>query len=336
MKGTEHEPARKAGETLEALFRHASARKRPPAAVEETIREALHAEWRSATRRRKRRRTFALAAAASLFIAVLAGVLLSTQPDVTGPRPILATTDRVMGTATVKTAKDGALSRVNPAANLAAGDTVFTRGRSWLALRWRNGASLRLDQNTRIRLGTDGSLELEYGQVYVDTDIAAGRGEELVIRTPAGAVRHLGTRYIAAVSGGNTTVRVRAGRVAVGSSEHEAVAATGEQLSVDTAGTLSIDPIPIHGPLWAWAADIAPAWNSDGKTIEELLGWVNRETGLPVRFASAQARMMASQTLLHGEVNLAPMAALAAVLQTTDLEFETAEGEILVRELGPR
>ncbi len=330
MKGTENERAHEAGDGMEALFRHASARERPPAADESAIREALHAEWRSAARNRKRRRAVALAAAASLVLAVVAGLLNSNRLDRSGPGPILAEADRVVGPVTVKTPRDGKLSRVDPAANLSAGETVFTRSGAWLALRWRNGASLRLDQNTRIYLRPDSSLELEHGQVYVDTGVAGGTGDELLIRTPAGTVRHLGTRYIAAVSGGNTTVRVRAGRVAVDSSDRQAVADSGEQLSVDTTGTVRIDPIPVHGPLWAWAAEIAPAWNSDGKTVRELLEWVTRETGLPVRFETARARAMASETLLHGEVELPPMAALAAILQTTDLEFENCEGMIRV------
>ena len=98
MNGAENQHITEREDLLEELFRHASARERPPPDDEAAIREALHAEWRVITGRRRRRRTaLSLAAAASLVLAVLIGTNMQRGPQVTTPAEQLASIQKVTG-----------------------------------------------------------------------------------------------------------------------------------------------------------------------------------------------------------------------------------------------
>jgi len=330
MKGTENHREKAQGDTLEELFRHASARARPPDKDEQAIRDALHAEWSAITGRHKRRRTIvALAAAASLVLAVSVGIKLAPGPETKQVARQLASIDKVSGAVEMRLA-GGAYAMAQAAGVLESGQTLVTRHNSRLAFRWLDGSSVRMDQNSEIRFTASGDLDLVSGRLYVDSEMAEGESGAMVVLTPAGRVRHLGTQYMTNVSGGSTTVAVRLGRVALSSDGEDVLTGRGEQLVVSAAGAHSRESIPTYGKLWEWTEAVAPAFSSDGRTMADFLAWVGHESGRTIEYGSPEAERLARDTLLRGEVEMEPMRALDLLLQTSDLVPEAIAGVIVI------
>ena len=335
MKGTQDNTSkarkdRAEKDILEDLFQYASARERPPTQDEKAIREALHSQWREMARRRNWRRfMISAAAAASVALAVWLPLNLQRGPEVTVAALQLATVDKVLGNVLVHPAGNEPVYRPEHSLALVTGQTIVTGNESWLGLRWEDGTSLRMDQDSELRFTSTGEVELVRGRLYADTQGADPMSSSPVILTPAGPVMHLGTQYMTHVTKRTTRVSVREGKVALGEPGKQTVALSGEQLSVDVSGTHSREEIQIYGVFWDWAQDLAPDFVSDGRSITDFLDWVGRESGRDVTFASPQAERVAADTLLRGSVELEPMRALGVMLQTTDFVSEVSAGTIV-------
>lgn len=331
MNSTEHKGNRPPDDALEKLFRQAAPRSRPPRHAEEAARAALHEQWRDMTaRRRKRRLYWPLAAAASLALATGLAIVVLRSTE-TAPAPVaLATVETIVGTV-LSQGPDGTAAAPLPApSQLRTGDMISTRGDSGLGLRWRDGSSLRLDQNTVAHLTAAGEVWLESGRLYVDAEDSTASGA-LIVSTPAGRVRHLGTQYMTAVGPAGTTVSVRRGRVHFDGPDANAQAEAGEQLRVDISGSTSRRTIPTYGDIWQWTEATAPGFAAEGRSVADFLDWVSRESGRPVAYASADVRALARQTQLRGRIDLEPMTALAVILQASDLDHDVRDGALLIR-----
>jgi ferric-dicitrate binding protein FerR (iron transport regulator) len=205
-----------------------------------------------------------------------------------------------------------------------------------MAVRWADGSSVRLDQNSAVQLTASGDIQLLAGRLYVDTQDSIDAAETFVVLTPAGKVRHLGTQYMTALDNAGTTISVRQGRVRIDGPAALAEAGAGEQLRVDPAGSSTRRVIPVYGDLWQWTQAVAPAFSSDGRTVADFLDWVSHESGRSIRYASPEASRMAQQVQLRGQIDMEPMRALAVVLPTSDLFFEVDEGALVIYPAGDR
>ena len=318
---------------LQELFQHAGARDRPSAEMEQAARDALRTEWRQIATRRKRRRLVAgLAVAATVLIAVAAVLRLTGALSPPGPAIQLAVVQNQLGTA--KAHEDGEAGKselLGVDSRLLSRQVVETGPGSATALRWLHGQSVRLDENTRIRLDSAHGIRLDRGRIYIDTSNRPAAIEALSIFTPAGRLRHVGTQYMTAVSpAGTTTVSVRSGKIALDLSGTEHLVARGEQMSVSGDGKRSLRQIETWGESWRWSERITPAFDSDGKNIAELIGWVAGETGHLVEFTTAEAESQARKTVLRGRLEAEPMKALSVIAQTSGLEARVADGRIVV------
>jgi ferric-dicitrate binding protein FerR (iron transport regulator) len=253
------------------------------------------------------------------------------SPEQTMPAVSVASVERLQGEVSLGRADGGTGEIVHAGARLQSDQTIVTNSGSRVALLWRDCSALRVDQNTRLRLTAAGEVELQAGRVYVDTAGARPAAGSPVILTPAGPVRHLGTQYMAAVAAGVTLVSVREGAVAVARIGGAERASGGQQLIVEPGGAARLQPIPVHGAAWQWAEALAAPYASDGRSLADFLGWVGRETGHRVEYASTDAARVAANAQLRGEVEMEPMRALEAVVQTSDLLAEVDDGIITVR-----
>ncbi len=336
MNGSEHEPRPTGPDRIEQLLRNAVARERPSAADELAIREALRAEWLAATRRSRWRRAgwaaAGLAAALLLAVTTLQRSPPAPEPTILGER--LAEVEAASGRVHVVPGGDGEPSLAQPGTEIRAGQEIGTAA-ARLALRWRDGSSVRIDERTTVRLTAEGAAELVRGQVYVDAGVSTAAAEAPVILTPAGPVRHLGTQYMVSVEGasptaGATRISVREGRVVLAGGGAQQTAGAGQELAVALDGQGSLRPIPAWGDQWLWADALAAPFDADGQSLAEFLAWVARETGRRVEFASAAAEQRARATELHGAIEFEPMRALEVVLQTSDLVASVDNGIIRV------
>ena len=340
MNGTDNHKSTKApghaDDALGELLRLASARQRPPAEDERVVRQVLHEQWREMTRR-KRARTlkWPWAIAASLLLAAAIGILLN--PDFSPPAAAqqVALVDKVIGQATLRSAAGSQSLHDNAAMELMSGQTLISASGSGLALRWLNGAVIRLDERTELKLISPDEVFLSSGRIYMDTAPVSQAGSRISIRTPQGVVQHIGTQFMLRVSAAGTSISVREGEVAYFPSGDNAAGRTlagkGQQLAVAGSGQIAISPIDTWGADWNWAEHLSAGFASDGRSLADLLAWAGRESGRQVRYSSAGAEALATATILHGDLDLRPMQAVSVATATSDLLAEVSDGLIVVR-----
>ena len=312
---------------VEQLLQRAAPRPAPPAGDERAVRDAVHAEWRRRVHRRRRRQAAVAGLAATL---VAAAMLALTLPgsDATAPA-VAAHVDKQFG-AVYRVPANAGLVELGDAATLRAGQVVQTAKDSGLGLRM-NGASVRLDEDSRIELEGDSRLYLQRGRVYVDT--ADGAGDALVVRTDQGSIVHLGTQYLVAITGDELSVAVREGAVRVDGRYYDASAAAGEQVTLNGTRRPAVNGVPGYGGPWRWTEVLAPRPALDGLPAARFLAWVSDETGYRLAFDDDAAERIATTTVLKGAVDEDPRTALRLRLLTMDLagDVDEARGEIRIR-----
>lgn len=211
-------------------------------------------------------------------------------------------------------------------ATLVSGGEAGSEGRA--ALQLVGGASVRLDVGTRLELAETAELELTRGAVYVDT--GAGRpAAAVVVRSPLGTARDVGTRFTVRLEGSEMRVQVRDGAVEV---EHRGGvdrAGAGEELVVHAGRDPERRQVAGYGPQWAWTWAAAPRF--EGRRLDELLLWVERETGWQVRYADEGLARAARQIDVFGVESLRPDQAPFVVLPGAGWEAELAGKTLHVR-----
>lgn len=311
---------------LEALLGEAAPRPLPPQQDEEMIRQAVRAEWDRVTHRRLRnRRTIQFALAASVLLAVFASLFVLRDPFGGVELQQVASIEKQFGVITL----------------LSDGRAVETGAESGLTLSWKDGGSLRLDQNTHVEFESGSEIYLHFGRIYFDsmpsgvpTVITNPDKAKLTIHADAGTVRHFGTQFITQADADNLSVLVREGRVSVEGTNVEKIATVGEKLTVMRNGEIIIQAIEITGGDWQWVEKTSPSFTLDDRTIFEFLTWASRETGLILDFASVAAKKTAIAEELRGIADREPRRALEMYMPLTSLTYRTdIEDGLIVIEL---
>jgi hypothetical protein len=217
------------------------------------------------------------------------------------------------------------------------------------ALRLESGAVVRFDAGTSARLVSPTRIDLLAGALYADTGpdptgVAPARrapAAGLEIHTEAGVARDVGTRFIAGLVAGSDAptlrVLVRDGKVRVERDSDSALANAGEQITARAGAEIELGPAPSFGPEWAWVIDAAPPFEVAGRSIAEILDWVERETGWAVRYEDAAlaeaARGMIQQASREQIGAMRPDLAPFVLLPGANLEGEVEAGVLTVRRL---
>ena len=156
-------------------------------------------------------------------------------------------------------------------------------------------------------------------------------GDELQIVTRFGTIRHTGTQFAVAVDEEELEVKVREGSVAIDTGSQSHPAQAGIRATLGDDGNFSSGPVETHGPSWRWVERLAPAYEIEGRSVMDFLGWVQRETGKRCVYESGAAEDLARDTLIHGaSLEMEPMLPLDLVLQTNELSWQEQDGEILI------
>jgi len=309
---------------IEELLRQVGARDEPAADMMQEVEAAVHAEWRSMLQERQRKRrfvTFGIAATAVLAVGVAVLGVRYLAP--TAPIQVAQIT-RIDGHLLVRpeshTAREIAVSQ-----HVFSGETIQTDDRSRAALKFGDAVSVRLDHDTIVKIASADELVLTAGALYVDSQ--AQHPQELMIRTDAGSVRHVGTQYQVRTHAEEMEVSVREGRVEIANAAGTSSGVAGERIRVTPRGEIVRSTIPAHDPSWRWAAHTAPLFDINERTFAAFADWVARETGRKVVYESSEAQRTANEVMLRGSIaGLDPDTALSAVLSTTQLRrYETNE-----------
>lgn len=293
-------------DAIAALVRLAGRRPPVPEDAARRVREAVREEWLETIGRRRRTRwigSAAVVAAAAVTFVILQLTTSSPQPQPTPQRVVVA------GGQT-----NGAVIYANDVYEVANGNTA--------SLAWGK-AILRLDGGTRVRIATATELTLDRGAVYVDSN-----GSKVLVRTPIGNVRDIGTQFEVRLAADRMRVRVREGRVDLqhGGTTHSAAA--GVELDADAQGGVTEHSIARNGAEWEWVLRAAPPIHLDGRTLSEVVASVTRDEGLKPVWSDQTAQNAASMRL-HGDVPLTPEEALDTALVASGLTART-DGDRLI------
>jgi ferric-dicitrate binding protein FerR (iron transport regulator) len=296
---------------------------------------AFRSAWQGRLARRGRQRRIRGALLGLAAAAAFGFLFLRPQPAIAPPDAVELRVVRVEGAP--MRLRGESTSKLRTDDGLRTGDRLLT-GAGRLALQGAGGASIRFDRHSDVILAGAGTIELRSGALYSDS--GSGRGR-LRVDTSAGRIVEIGTRFQVRVGAKSVEVGVRSGQVALERGEARWVAGAGEVL---VAGS---DPEPAEAPLrrpleptdtaWAWVQEISPSFSLEGKSLSEYLEWLERETGLRVRFAEADLAGEAA-TVLHGDLNgIRPDETLALVMPSVGWTWtvDADENLILAPEEGP-
>jgi ferric-dicitrate binding protein FerR (iron transport regulator) len=222
-------------------------------------------------------------------------------------------------------------SVVLPDSEVIAGTTLeTTEGR--VAFTLVDSLSLRMNRHTRLRFDSPAGVTLLAGDLYVDSGGVNTAGR-LRIETPAGAVRHVGTQFQVFVTGANTRVRVREGRVLftpLAAGEPRAVAA-GDELRIADGRMELIRALPSYGADWEWTAAVAPPFDIESRPLAEFIAWAAREHGWQIRYASETVQQLTYEVRLHGALDQSNTEAMIErVSMITGIPLEAREGVLWV------
>lgn len=311
------------------LVRTAGRRADPPAEAYRVVLAAAEDTWQRKVAHRRRWRVGVGLAAVFVLLTAGAALLRAVLPMAAAPE--VARVDRLGGgVETRPTGADAWLPLVAGGLPMQAGTHLRTGPDGRADLRLGSGVSLRLAVLTEVELRAPDSIRLQHGAVYTDT----GSGVSgIVIDTPLGTARDLGTQFELRYVGDVLQLRVREGIVSLQRDSGALVAAAGQQLSIDARGSVTRGNIAGDDLAWAWAETVTPVPDFNGRPVSVLLDWVAQETGRQVRYADAAAERQAAAVILHGQIGpLAPLDTLRVWLATTDLAYEILpDGTIEVR-----
>ena len=329
----QRQSAHDSDEDMSRLLRLAGNRSPAPAMRATRVRTAVHAEWQTVVRRRAARRWLVLPSIAIAAIAVLA--LISA----TWSRTNRSTAPPSAELVAVVEQLDGAPRRLSEVSDrqaaidlslrdgIRAGDWIQTDARSRVALRFPDGASVRLDAGSRARPLSSGAIELSAGAVYVDTGRESGRFE---VRTPTATARDIGTQFEIRLVDRAVRLRVRTGIVELADRVRSVTGRSGTEITLSADGASS-RPLASHDPEWNWTTRVSPPMEIEGVALGEFLTRIARELGWVVHYADPVLAREAAGITLHGSVRgLSPREALDVALETSGLRHRVEDGSLVV------
>ena len=293
---------------------------------------AAHTAWRQKVRSTQRRQRVYAIAATFAALAIGLGAVLRLAPE--APLPMIATAVVVHGDAAVFSPMTGTWQPlVEIGVQVTPGSRLRTEPNGRAAFRLGEDISVRLNTDSELVFLSMSELELLAGTVYVDSGPANHAGG-VEIATTHGTIRDIGTQFEVATVSNTLRVRIREGLVQLYQAGQipELEAMAGEELRVDSAGTIRRDRFSRYDPEWGWAEALAGPPNVDGMPVLKFLNWVARETGREISFDEPGVQLAAGTAVLHGSAqDLTPMDALEVMLATTDFNYALlTNGEIVI------
>ena len=300
--------------TLEALLRLAGPSDQIPDDIRARVYASARAELRQSARLAPLRRwVIPVALAASLVI-----VALAIQPDAAVQPRLVGSVVMTVGTASA----DGDAIRV--------GDVIDTAAGSGLSIELNNGTSLRVDEETVLKVESIKTFNLVAGRIYVDTGDRIYPRRMVTIRTPSGTATDVGTQFSVRYERATMSVAVREGRVDLSDSGESYAATRGDKISLRPGMSALVEQVPVSGPTWDWAVGLAPRFELEDSSLLEFLKWASREAGLELEFADAGVMTESMSAKLHGSIDgLSPEQAIQSVLATTSFDY-VIDGDRLV------
>lgn len=320
---------------IEALLRATGRRPAVPRDRAARVAAAAREHWRSEIRQHARRRRSYWAAGLAAAVGITTGLAVwqRTREPAPAPAPVRAArVELVQDSAWSRAASTAAPRPLRPGDEINVGSELATAERGRLALRLTTGHSVRLDARTRVSMLSNRALALAHGAVYVDSRSSSGATAGVIeIRTPLGSIRNVGTQFEVRWLTTSVRVRVREGRIAVEGAGTSVEVEAGHELEVAESGRIDRREWTSAAGL-DWIVAITPMFQIDGRSLQEFLGWMARERGLRLRFATPAAASAAPGIRLNGSVDGMTLdQALESVLVTSQMTHRIDGGVLLIQ-----
>ena len=321
-------------ETIERLLRLAGPRQPVDAECASRVRGPVREVWQASVRRRTRVRRWTIG---GVCLVVAAGVLfgVAVARRVAAPPfsrvPAAPAAWLVSATGSIRLT-GGSLPTVAVGDAVPIGVELETGADVLATLALTTGGEVRLNQHTVVRFVEARELNIERGGVYL---VSGDKDSSVVVRTPAGVIRDVGTRFEVGLVDGIWRVRVREGLVRYERGDARQVAEAGTELRVNMDGSLVKRPAPTYGIDWAWIERAAPTFRVEGQTLAAFLDWAARESGHRIEFASDRIRSESTRIILHGSIEgLGVEEALEVILPTCGLTHRMESQRLIVSQAG--
>ncbi len=333
-------------ELLGALLRDGNAESGPDAATTQRAHAQVHSAWIATVAVRRRQRSLVAAMiGAGLVLSVT--VLWNVREAFTGNVATVQLTS-----ADIATGDDREARPTGAELELGRKSSIETDSSGGAALRLRDGAHLRLDQESSLRLHSPRKIELVAGGLYFDSSAQAPtiakaasgdttansevdplKSPKVSVQTRFATLYNLGTRYEARVSDSSLEVAVRQGKVVVELRNGETIVVrAGELIVLQDDGSLSKRSVAAFAQRWQWTQPLAPPFATEARSLGEFLDWIEHELGLTVRL---QTQNEVRNILLRGDLVWSDAAnAIAPTLRLCGLEAKQVGGVLLVSDRG--
>jgi ferric-dicitrate binding protein FerR (iron transport regulator) len=268
-------------------------------------------------------------------VGLAATVLLAVRwwPDRDGASTVSLPLTATLTAATGPVERESALESrrpLEPGAGVTQRDDIGTGPGVVAAFVLAGGSTLRVNENTRLRIESPTIIALERGTVYLDAG-SNKSDRSLEVVTHLGTIRDIGTRFEVQADGVRVRVRVRDGEVVLARGTSATRARSGTEIAVES-DSVTTRAVPLFGEDWAWVGRLPETFDLKGRSLTEFLDWVARETGFTVSFENEALAARAKGMVLEGSIDgLSPEEALDVVLPATGLEHRVSDGRVVVR-----
>lgn len=330
----EHNDVTDDEQTIHRLLESVGAREDIPPQLKASLTDIARVELQGIIRRR-RRRAASLAACASIFLLAIVWLAPFNQ---SADAIKVASVTRLSGGAVIE--KIFGSEALQPHAVIFEDAVLETTRGGYLSLDYGQ-TDLRLNESTRVQIKSDRIILLS-GEIYAQNNSTTGAlfsstkdTKSVLITTPLGDVRDIGTQFTVSYIDKQLETIVREGKIELSLDGEKHLAIAGEQhaqaiLVANNKKVVSAQRKK-SGKGWDWILYLTPAFAPEGKSVDALLKWSSKETGLQLVYASDIAQTAAEATLLHGDLPVKdPLFAVDAALASTNLKARKANSSLLV------
>lgn len=298
----------------------------------EEIYGELRAAWLDDISVTRRRRRFIVSGlAASIVAAVVLSLQLNSGPQNTISQPDAMLARSVGSGTTLNGFPVQEQIPVNAPLQFRAGDELTTGEDAAVAIDWNSASSLRVSSESTVVFESGDRVALVAGSMYFDSKQYGARSSStIIVDTPLGQVHHVGTQFVATVSGSSVTIAVREGHVAFGDDSDAIVVKSGQSVLIDNSDEVEFQDIASTDDTWAWASQIAPPLDVDGRSTRDIIEWLSRESGRSVEYRSSAAESFAASDTIRGIGQVGPNQAMNIIPMATRLRLDIDKNTIRV------
>jgi ferric-dicitrate binding protein FerR (iron transport regulator) len=316
---------------IERLLRMAGPRELPSATRRDAARLAVRTAWRQTIRARTRRRWMLIGVPTMTAAAALVVATIAWWPAPTPPATDAIVAQVIAATGSLRVHRAASIAALAGGDSIRRGDIVETPSGVIAGFRLDGGGEIRQNAGTSLRWTAARRVALVDGHIYVDSGRPA---DSVLVSTPAGVVRDVGTRFDVRVREGEVRVRVREGAVHLDSAAASPDVIAGQELLARPGESVAVRPVSTFGDDWDWVLR-GSIFHLEGATLSTLLTWAAAESGRPVEFRPRTLPAEIGATVLHGSIaGLSLEEVLDTVLPAAGLTHRLEDGRIVIQRIG--